>query len=104
MNNLTAARQGAAYFIRQRQRSRQFALALTPWAPGLTIIGADQFGGQYLSGAQFVRDTVGNPWVAVTSGTTGSTPLTGNGVINDGGVTWLQWSGKILTAPPTPTP
>ena len=35
----------------------------------------------------------GLPWVALTSGTTGATPLKGNGVVNDGGVTWLQWVG-----------
>jgi hypothetical protein len=102
--NIQAARQSAAYFIRQRQRGRRFASALTVHAAGLTVVGADQFGGRYTSGAQFVQDSTGLPWVAVTSGVTGSAPLTGNGVVNDGGVVWLQWSGKILIAPPTPTP
>lgn len=97
-----AQRNAATYFIRQRQRSRQFADGLTPHAPGLTVIGADAFGDRLTSGAMFVQDTDGNAWVALTSGTTGSTPLTGNGTMSDGAVTWLFWSGKLLVAPPTP--
>lgn len=99
-----SAREAASYFIRQRQRGRQFALALTQWAPGLVVTGADAFGGRLTSGAMFVQDANGNPWVALTSGTTGSTPLSGNETMSDGGVTWQFWGGKILAAPPTPTP
>jgi hypothetical protein len=102
MSNQTQARQAASYFIRQRQRSRQFALALTKHSAGLAVTGADAFDGKLTSGAMFVQDANGSPWVALTSGTTGSTPLTGNGVVNDGGVTWQFWAGKILSAPPTP--
>ena len=67
-----AARQASSYFIRQRQRSRQFSKALTVHAAGLVVKGADQFGGFYLSGAMFVQDANGLPWVALTSGTTGA--------------------------------
>jgi hypothetical protein len=104
--NLNAARQASAYFIRQRQRGRQFANALTVHAAGLTVVGADQFDGKYLTGAMFVQSEIdGLPWVALTSGVTGAEPLSGNGPTkSDGSVTWLQWSGKILSAPPTPTP
>jgi len=100
----TAAIQSAAFNMRLRRRGRQFASALTVHTAGVTVVGADQFGGNYTSGAMFVQDAVGLPWVATTSGVTGSTPLTGNGVVNDGSVTWLQWSGVIRAAPPTPTP
>lgn len=97
--------QTAAYFIRQRQRSRQFANALTPHRAELTVVGADRFNGMYTSGAMFCQSEVdGQPFVAITSGVTGSTPLTGDTTVNDGSVLWLKWSGKILTAPPTPTP
>lgn len=100
----TAQQSAASYFIRQRQRSRQFALALTLHTAGLTVVGADMFGDRLTSGAMFVKDVDGNPWVALTSGVTGATPLTGNGTMDDGGVTWMQWGGKLLVAPPTPTP
>jgi hypothetical protein len=97
------ARQTSAYYIRQKMRGRQFASALTVHRVGLDVVGADQFGGKYLSGAMFVQSEIdGLPWVALTSGTTGGKPLNGNDTINDGGVLWLQWSGKILAAPPTP--
>jgi hypothetical protein len=98
----TATLQAARYNMRLRRRGRQFASALTVHAAGLTVVGVDQFDGNLTSGAMFVQNGVGLPWVALTSGTTGSTPLTGNGVINDGGVTWLQWGGVIRVAPPTP--
>lgn len=100
--NLNAARQASAYFIRQRQRGRQFASALTVHQAGLTVTGFDVTG-KYAT-ADYVQDASGLPWVALTSGVTGSTPLTGNGIVNDGGVRWLQWGGKILSTPPTPTP
>lgn len=96
------SRQASAYFIRQRQRSRQYAKALTVHTAGLVVTGADQFGGKLTSGAMFVQDANGNPWVALSTGTSGSNKLTGNGTVNDGGVTWLQWGGKVLVAPPTP--
>lgn len=98
----SAAQQAASYTIRKRQRGRQFANALTVHAAGLTVHGADEFNGMLLSGAMFVQDENGLPWVALTSGTTGSTPLTGNGTVNDGGVTWLQFGGRLNSMPPTP--
>ena len=96
--------QAARYNMRLRRRGRQFASALTVHAAGQTIVGADQFGGNYTSGAMFVRSEIdGLPWVALTSGTSGETPLSGNGpVMSDGAVEWLQWSGIIRVAPPTP--
>jgi hypothetical protein len=96
--------QAARYNMALRRRGRQFADALTVHKAGLTVVGADQFNGMLTSGAMFVQSetTPGQPWAALTSGTTGGTPLTGNGVINDGGVTWVQWSGLIRSAPPTP--
>jgi hypothetical protein len=100
----TAVYQSAAFNMRLRRRSRQFASELTIHAPGQTIIGADQFGGNYTSGAMFVASEVdGLPWVALDSGTSGATPLRGNGpVMSDGSINWLQWSGLIRSAPPTP--
>jgi hypothetical protein len=102
------ARQVASYYIRQRQRGRLYASQLTTHAGavGLTIIGADQFGGNYQTGAQWVRSEIDNlPWVALDSGVCGSIPLAGNGpAMSDGSIRWLQWSGKVLSAPPTPTP
>jgi hypothetical protein len=99
----TAVNQSARYNMALRRRGRQFAAALTVHAAGLTVVGADQFDGNLTSGAMFVQSEVdGQPWAALTSGTTGSTPLIGNGVVNDGGVTWVQWGGVIRVAPPTP--
>lgn len=90
----------ASYFIRQRQRGRQFANALTVHQAGLTIVGYNETGKWQL--ADFVQDASGNAWVALTSGATGSGVLAGTGVVNDGGVEWLLWSGKILSPPNTP--
>ena len=98
----TATLQAARYNMRLRRRGRQFASELTVHTAGLTVVGADAFNGILTSGAMFVQDAVGQPWAALTSGVTGSTPLTGNGVINDGGVTWVQWEGIIRSMPPTP--
>lgn len=97
-----AAVQSAAYNMRLRRRGRQFASALTIWATGLSVIGADQFNGMVQSGAMFVQDSTGQPWVALTSGTTGATPLAGNTTMSDGGVTWQPWVGIIRADPPTP--
>jgi len=103
MTNLANVRSAASYFIRQRQRGRYYASQLAVHTAGQTIVGADAFGGRLTSGAMFVQSEVdGQPFVALTSGTTGATPLTGDMTINDGGVLWLKWSGKILSAPPTP--
>lgn len=101
----TAAFQSAAYNMRLRRRSREFASALTPHVEGLTIVGADQFNGNLTSGAMFVQSEIdGLPWVAMTSGISGGTPLAGNGpVASDGSIEWLQWSGLIRAAPPTPS-
>lgn len=101
-----AAIQSAAFNMRLRRRSRQFASALTVHAAGLAITGADAFNGQYASGAMFVQSEIdGLPWVALSSGTSGATPLAGNGpVMSDGSIEWLQWSGLIRAAPSSPTP
>jgi hypothetical protein len=98
----TAPIKAAAFNMRLRRRSRQFADALTVHTAGLVVIGADQFVGKLTSGAMFVQDANGNPWVALSSGTTGATALTGNGVVNDGGVSWLQFGGLLRAMPPTP--
>ena len=82
----SAATQSAAYNMRLRRRGRQFASALTVWTPGLTVVGADAFGGMVQSGAMYVQDSVGQPWVALTSGTTGAIPLAGRATMSDGGV------------------
>jgi hypothetical protein len=73
-------------------------------ASGQTIIGADQFGGDLTSGAMFVKSEVDAvPWVALTSGTSGATPLKGNGpTMSDGSIDWQRWPGLIRVAPPTP--
>ena len=101
-----AAIQSAAFNMRLRRRSRFFASGLAVHAAGLTIVGADQFDGKLTSGAFFVASEIdGLPWVALTSGVSGSTPLKGNGpVMSDGNVNYLQWSGLIRAAPPTATP
>jgi len=98
----TATLAAARYNMRLRRRGRQFASELTVWAEGLTVVGADQFGGRLQSGAMYVQDSAGNPWVALTSGTTGSTPLAGSATMSDGGVTWQPWLGVIRAAPATP--
>lgn len=100
----TATLQAARYNLRLKRRSRQFASELTIHAAGQTIIGADAFNGNYTSGAMFVQSEVdGLPWVALESGTSGATPLAGNGpVASDGSIRWLQWSGLIRSQPPTP--
>jgi hypothetical protein len=102
MGNATI--QSASYNMRLRRRSRQFASELTVHAVGQTIIGADQFNGNFTSGAMFVASEIdGLPWVALSSGISGGTPLAGNGpVASDGSIRWLQWSGLIRSAPPTP--
>lgn len=99
----SAAVQSAAFNMRLRRRGREFANALTPHAAGLTVVGADAFGNKLTSGAMFVQDSTGQAWVALTSGVTGATPLTGNGVVSDGSVKWLQWGGILRSMPPTPT-
>lgn len=98
-----AAIQCAAYNMRLRRRGRQFASALTVHQSGLTVIGANQFDGR-TDLADFVQDSVGNAWVALTSGTSGATPLTGNSTMSDGGIVWQPWIGIIRSARQTPTP
>ena len=63
-----AAIKAAAYYMRLRRRSRQFASELAVHASGQTIKGADQFGGNLTSGAMFVQSEIdGLPWAALTS-------------------------------------
>lgn len=102
----TATLQAARYNLRLRRRSREFGSTafLTTHAAGLTVVGADQFNGQYMTGAMFVVSEIDFlPWVALDFGVSGATPLAGNGpVASDGSIRWLQWSGLIRSARPTP--
>jgi hypothetical protein len=100
--SMSAAVQSAAYTMRLKRRSRQFADALKVHAAGLTVVGASSFGGRTNSGAMFVKDAAGNPWVALTSGISGATPLSGSATMSDGSITWQPWLGIIRSAPPTP--
>jgi len=98
---LTGAQQAATYNARRRSRSRRFAQALTVHRSGLTVVGMDEVA--TAAAADFVQDEQGiGPWVALTSGVTDATPLTGNGVVSDGLVTWQFWSGNLLSMPKTP--
>ena len=99
---MTAATQAARYNLALRRRGRQFANALTVHTSGLTVVGADAFGGRLQSGAMFVQDSTGRPWVALTSGTSGATALEGDQVMSDGSITWQPWPGIIRAMPPTP--
>jgi hypothetical protein len=98
-----AAIQSARFNMALRRRGRQFASALTVHASGLAITGADQFDGMLQSGAMFVQSEVdGQPWVALTSGTSGATPLSGTSTMSDGSIVWQPWPGIIRSMPPTP--
>jgi hypothetical protein len=90
------------YNMRKRSKSRRFAEALTVHKAGLTVIGTDQTNGNYAA-AMFVASEIdGAPWVCIGSGVTGATPLSGFGVVNDGGAIFQSWAGNILSAPLTP--
>lgn len=98
---ISAANQAASWRIRRRNRTKQFAAQLTVHRAGLTVTGMDQVA--TAAAADFVQSEVdGLPWIALSSGTTGATPLAGNGTMSDGGVTWQQWAGAIPSAPNTP--
>lgn len=99
--SMTAAISAALWRLRRRNRTKQFAAGLTVHGAGLTVTGMDQVA--TAAAADFVQSEVdGLPWVALTSGTSGATPLAGNGTMSDGGVTWQQWTGYISAAPNTP--
>jgi len=101
---MTTPQQSARYNMALRRRGRQFASALTVHAAGLTIVGANQFNGNLTSGAMFVASEIdGQPWVALSSGVSGATPLAGDGpTMSDGAITWQRWPGVIRSMPATP--
>lgn len=97
-----AARQASAFVLRKNSRSRRFGLALPVHAAGLVVTGVDVTGST--STADYVQDDEGQglPFVALTSGTTGATPLDPNAnVSSDGAVTW-QRVFQLLSPPPVP--
>jgi len=85
-----AARQAASYFIRRARRSRQFALAATPWAAGLTVAEGD------------IVQSNGLAFEAQNNGTTtsGNGPNNSSGAlfIGSDGVQWLHMP-LLLVAP-----
>jgi hypothetical protein len=73
----TAQMQAGMFWARRNTRARAAVQALTPWSSGLTITA-----GEYVQ-------SFGSAYIAITSGTTGSTAPSGTtGNINDGGITW----------------
>lgn len=93
--NQQAARQASAFIMRKNSRSRRFADALPLHTAGMVVSG----------GGLYVQDDlgVGLPWISLGVGTTGSGVLEGDSpVINDGGVSWARYNGRLLVAPSTP--
>lgn len=91
----TAASQAAQFTMRKNSRSRRFALALPLHTAGMMVASA----------GLYVQDDLGLglPWVSLGAGTTGSGILEGGeSVINDGGVSWQRYNGRLLVPPPTP--
>jgi hypothetical protein len=91
----TAAIQAAQFIMRKNSRSRRFAQALPKHTSGMTIASA----------GLYVQDDLGHglPWVSLGAGTTGSGILEGGeSVINDGGVSWARYNGRLLVPPATP--
>lgn len=98
-----AQNQASAWRIRRRNRTKQFAAALPTHlaSVGMTAVGLDAV--STAAAATFVQSEIdGLPWVATTSGIIGAGVLAGNGVINDGSVTWQQWAGFISAPPNVP--
>jgi hypothetical protein len=92
-----SAAQAGMYYARQRRRAAVLLNSLTPWSSGLAV-----------TAGQYVSSEGGNtPWKATSSGTTGATAPNGQGVVNDGGVTWQRVDIQSLltflyTGIPTP--
>lgn len=68
------------YYARRRRKANLILQSLTPWDSGLTVSVGD-----YVS-----SENGTSPWIATTAGTSGSSPPTGQGAFNDGGVSWLR--------------
>lgn len=99
--SVAAQTQAAAWRLRRRNRSKQFAAALTVHQAGLTVIGMDRVA--TAAAADFVQSEIdGLPWIALTSGVSSGAPLSGNGTMSDGTITWMQWGGYISASPNTP--
>jgi hypothetical protein len=93
----TVSQQGGLYYARQRRKANALLQALTPWSAGLPVTA-----GQYVS-----SENGNTPWVATGSGTTGATAPSGQGVVNDGAVSWrrvdtLYLLRYLYTGVPTP--
>ncbi len=94
---LSRGMQGALYYARRRRLALTVMQKLTPWANGLTVTAGD-----------YVTSENGNaPFLATTSGTTGTTAPAGTGAIYDGGVHWVRADIQSLlqylyTGAPTP--
>lgn len=94
----SAQMQGALLRARNRRITRQILQGLTAWRTGLVVTA-----GQYVS-----SENGTTPWIAATSGTTGASGPTGQGVIfDDGGVSWARVEIQSLlqfkfTKAPTP--
>jgi hypothetical protein len=90
-----ATLQAARFTMRKNSRSRRFCIALPVHTAGMVVSAA----------GLYVQDDEGNgqAWVSLGAGTTGATPLEGDAtVINDGGVSWAKYSGRLLVMPPHP--
>jgi hypothetical protein len=94
---LTAQTQGALLRMRNRRITRQLLESLTPWSHGLSVVDG-----------QLVSSENGNsPWLATSTGTTGTNAPTGQGAFNDGAVSWVRVDVQSLltyryTGAPTP--
>lgn len=87
-SRITGAMQAGMYYARRKNRARAAVQALTPWAEGQSITAGDQ------------RQSLGSAFIALTSGTTGATPPSGNGNISDGAVTWQFVFAQSLSVAP----
>jgi hypothetical protein len=74
--SISAQMQAALYYARRNRQGRAILDGLTPWSANLAVLTGD-----YVQHA-------GNAYIAGHSGTTGATPPTGYGNIDDGGVEW----------------
>lgn len=93
----SAQMQGALLRARNRRITRVILQGLTAWRSGLVVAAGD-----YVS-----SENGTSPWIAATSGTTGATAPTGEGVHSDGAVSWLRVDIQSLlrfkySPPPTP--
>ena len=74
------------YYARRRRLANIVMHSLTPWRAGLVV-----------TAGEYVTSENGNaPFLATSSGTTGSTAPAGAGAINDGGVHWVRADAMSL--------